>query len=125
MDAKPIKTEIDYQDALAEVEALWEAEDGTPEADRLELLVLLIENYERHHHRIDAPNPIDFLRYVMEVRRLTRKDLEPFIGTRARVAEVLNRVRPLLLTMIRQLAAGLDISPTVLIQPYELRKQAA
>jgi HTH-type transcriptional regulator/antitoxin HigA len=124
MDIKPIRTKRDHQAALAEIELLWEAKKGTPEADRLEVLSLLVEAYERRHEPIADPDPIDFLSHVMEARGLTRKDLEPYVGSRARVAEVLNRVRPLTLDMIRRLADGLGLPADVLIQPYDL-KQAA
>lgn len=124
MDIKPIRTKKDHQAALVEIERLWEAKKGTAEADRLEVLSLLVEAYERQHEPIADPEPIDFLLHVMEARGLTRKDLEPYIGSRARVAEVLNRVRPLTLDMIRRLSGGLDLPADVLIRPYEV-KQAA
>lgn len=88
------------------------------------MLTLLIEAYERKHYAIEAPDPIGFLRHIMEAHGLTRKDLEPYIGSRARVAEVLNRVRPLTLDMIRRLAAGLDLPADVLIRGYELQRAA-
>ena len=125
METRPIRTRRDHQAALKEVEKLWDAKPGTRDADRLEVLVLLIEAYEAEHVRIDDPDPIDFLHHVMESRGLTRKDLEPLIGSRARVAEVLNRTRPLTLEMIRRLAAELKIPADVLIRPYPLRKAAA
>ena len=93
-------------------------------ADRLEVLTLLIEAYEREHYPIADPDPIDFLRHVMEARELSRRDLEPFIGSRARVAEVLNRVRPLTLDMIRRLAVGLKIPVEVLVRDYKLKRAA-
>ena len=106
------------------VETLWDAREGTAEADRLEVLVLLVEAYERRHFPIEAPHPIDFLLHVMEARALTRRDLERYIGSRARVAEVLNRVRPLTLEMIRRLASGLKLPADVLIRGYGLKKAA-
>lgn len=124
MEIKPIKTEAEYRAALAEIERLFDAPDDTPEADRLEVIVLLVENYEATHYPISAPDPIDFLLYIMKSRGLVRKDLEPYIGSRGRVAEVLNRARPLSLAMIRLLAAGLKIRADLLIQPYGLRKAA-
>lgn len=125
MEIKPIHDESSYQDALAEIEALWDAPDGSPEADRLEVLALLIENYERTHYQIEAPDPVAFIEYVMENRGLTRKDLEAYIGPRGRVSDILNRVRPLSLEMIRRLSAGLDIPAEVLIRDYPLRQVAA
>jgi HTH-type transcriptional regulator / antitoxin HigA len=124
MTLRPIRTKREHQAALREIEALWEAPSGSPEADRLEVLTLLVEAYERKQYPIEAPDPIDFLLFVMEARAMTRKDLEPYIGSRARVAEVLNRVRPLTLEMIRRLASGLKLPADVLIRGYELKRAA-
>ncbi|HVS26967.1 MAG TPA: helix-turn-helix domain-containing protein [Burkholderiales bacterium] len=124
MELRLIKTKREYQAALKEVEALWDAPEGSKDADRLEVLVLLIEAYEAKHYPIPAPEPIDFLHHVMESRGLTRKDLETYIGSRARVAEVLNRVRPLSLDMVRRLSAGLKIPSDVLIRRYPLERAA-
>jgi len=117
---KPIKTEVDYAAALAEIERLFDAEPGTPDGDRLEVLVTLVEAYEARLHPIPAPDPIDYLHYFLESRGLTRRDLEPYLGSRARVSEVLNRKRPLTLAMIRRLHAGLGIPADILIQPANL-----
>jgi HTH-type transcriptional regulator/antitoxin HigA len=125
MDLKPIRDEADYRAALAEVGALWDAPDGSPDADRLEVVALLVEAYEHAHDPISAPDPIAFLEYVMESRGLSRKDLEPYIGPRGRVSDIMNRVRPLSLEMIRRLAAGLNLPAEVLIQEYPLRQSAA
>ena len=124
MELRPIRNKREHAAALKEAQALWNARPGTPQADRLLVLVLLIENYEREHFPIPAPDPIDFLLHVMEARGLTRKDLEPYIGSRARVAEVLNRVRPLTIEMIRRLCSGLGLPADVLIRDYRLRKAA-
>ena len=124
MKLRPFRTKREYQTALEEVEALWDAHPGTADADRLEVLVLLVEAYERKHFPLGAPDPIDLLLHVMDARGLTRKDLERFIGSRARVAEVLNRVRPLTLEMIRRLALGLKLPADVLIRSYEIKKAA-
>ena len=124
MKLQPIRTKSDYAAALREVERLWDAPEKSPEAEQLEVLALLIEDYERRHFPIDSPDPIDFLLNVMEWRGLSRKDLEPYIGSRARVAEVLNRVRPLTLEMIRRLASGLKLPADVLIRGYELKRAA-
>lgn len=124
MKLRPIRTKREYQAALKEVEALWDSREGTADADRLEVLVLVVEAYEQKHFPIEAPHPIDFLLHVMEARDLTRKDLERYIGSRARVAEVLNRVRPLTLEMIRRLASGLKLPADVLIRGYGLKKAA-
>ncbi|HEX9686677.1 MAG TPA: transcriptional regulator [Burkholderiales bacterium] len=124
MELRPIRSKREHQAALKEAEALWNAPEGTPEADRLEVLTLLIEAYEREHFPIEDPDPIDFLQHIMEARGLARKDLEPYIGSRARVAEVLNRVRPLTLEMIRNLSDGLELPADVLIRGYRVKRAA-
>jgi HTH-type transcriptional regulator/antitoxin HigA len=116
-DLKPIRSETDYDAALVELERLWGAPSGTPERDRLEVLATLIEAYEERHHPMDPPDPIEAILFRMEAQGLTRKDLEPFIGSRARVSEVLNRQRGLSIEMIRRLHEGLGISAEVLIRP--------
>lgn len=125
MTIKPIHTEADYQTALAQIEFLWDAAEGSEEADQLEVLSMLVEAYEKTHFPIAAPDPVEFLQYAMETRGLTRKDLEQYIGPRGRVSDILNRVRPLTLDMIRRLSSGLGLPATVLIQDYPLRKEAA
>lgn len=124
MELRPIRTRREHHAALKEAGSLWSAAEGSPAADRLEVLVLLIEAYEREHYPVPDPDPIDFLQHVMEARGLSRKDLEPLIGSRARVAEVLNRVRPLTLDMIRRLAEGLKIPADVLVHAYKLKRAA-
>jgi len=118
---RPIRNEEDYETALAEIELLWDAEPGTAEADRLEVLVTLVEAYEAVHYPIPSPDPIELILHVMEARGLTRRDLEPYLGSRARVSEVLNRRRPLSLEMIRKLQAGLGLPADVLVQPYPVQ----
>ncbi len=125
MTIRPIHTEAEYQAALAEIESLWEAADGTPDTDQLEVLSMLVENYEKTNFPIAAPDPVEFIEYIMESRGLARKDLEAFIGPRGRVSDILNRVRPLTLEMIRRLSSGLGIPAAVLIQDYPLRQKAA
>jgi HTH-type transcriptional regulator/antitoxin HigA len=118
MDIRPIKTEADYRTALAEIEQLFAAEPDTPDGDRLDLLTTLVEAYEAHLYPVAAPDPIEAIEYYLESRGLARRDLEAYIGSRARVSEVLNRKRPLTLEMIRRLHTGLGIPADVLIQPY-------
>ena len=125
MEIRPIKNEVDYQAALKEIEILFDAAPDTPEGDRLEVLTTLVEAYEERHYSIPAPDPIEAILYHMESRGLKRRDLEPYIGTRARVSEVLNRKRPLTMEMIRNLHKGLGIPAEVLIQPYDKLKDAA
>lgn len=122
MELKLIRTKKDYRAALAEVDRLWDAPAKSPAADQLDVLTLLIEQYEREHFPISDPDPIDFLGHIMEARGLTRKDLEPYIGPRGRVSDILNRIRPLTLEMIRKLADGLKLPAEVLIRPYHLRQ---
>ena len=124
MEIRPIKTEADYQAALEEIERLFDAAPDTPEGDRLEVLVTLVEAYEEKHYTIPLPDPIEAIQYYMESRGLTRRDLEAYIGSRGRVSEILNRKRPLSIEMIRRLHAGLGIPAEVLIQPYEYRRAA-
>jgi HTH-type transcriptional regulator / antitoxin HigA len=117
---QPIRNKEDYQATLTEIERLFDAPQGTPEFDRLEILVTLVEAYENKHEPILSPEPIEAIIYYMESRGLTRQDLEPAIGSRARVAEILNRKRPLTLEMIRRLHTQLGIPAQTLIQPYSL-----
>ena len=124
MELRPIRNRREHAAALKEAESLWNASKGSAGEDRLLVLALLIEAYEREHFPIPAPDPIELLFHVMAARGLSRKDLEPYIGSRARVAEVLNRVRPLSIEMIRRLCAGLGLPADVLIQGYKLRKAA-
>lgn len=118
---RPIRNEEDYETALEEIEELWGSPDGTAEADRLDVLVMLVEAYEAKHYPIPDPDPIALILHVMEARGLTRRDMEPYFGSRARVSEVLNRRRPLSLEMIRKLQRGLGLPADVLVQPYMLQ----
>lgn len=114
---KPIRSEADYDEALAEVDILWGAMAGTPEGDRLDILATLIDAYEAKIYPMDRPDPVESIRFRMEQQGLTRKDLELMIGPRNRVADVLNRKRSLSIDMIRKLHARLGISAEVLIKP--------
>ncbi len=113
---RPIKTEQDYDEAMAEIDRLWGAEPDTPEGDRLEVLLTLVEAYEERHHSIDPPDPVDAILFRLEQAGLDRKSLEPYIGRSGRVSEVLNRKRPLTLNMIRRLWQGLHIPLESLVQ---------
>jgi HTH-type transcriptional regulator/antitoxin HigA len=123
-DVKPIRTKKDYEAALAEVERLWGAKRGTPAGDRLDVIATLLEAYESEHFPIDPPDPIEAIKFRMEQRGLTRKDLEPYIGTRTRVAEVLNGKRSLSIAMIRRLHAALGIPAETLIRPSRRQRAA-
>ena len=120
MDIKPIRTQRDYKAALAEIERLFDAKPGTPDGDRLEVLATLVEAYEQQHYPMLPPDPVEAIVYFMESRGLSRKDFEPYLGSRGKVSEVLNRKRPLSIEMIRRLHDGLGIPAEVLIQPYQL-----
>jgi HTH-type transcriptional regulator/antitoxin HigA len=117
MDIKPIRTEADYTAALKEIALLMEADPalGTPEGDRLDVLVTLVQAFESRHYVIDLPDPIEAIKFRMEQQDLKPKDLEPMIGRSNRVYEILNRKRPLTMTMIRKLHTGLGISAECLI----------
>jgi len=119
MDLKPIRTKADYKAALKMITSLLDAPVGSREAGMLEVLSLLVEAYEEEHHPIDPPDPIEAIKFRMEQMGITRHDLEPYLGSRARVSEVLNRKRPLSVEMIRRLNAGLGIPAEILIQPYK------
>jgi len=109
MNIQPIKNETDYKNTLKEVEGLMIAKTNTPEGDRLDVLVTLIEDYERKNYPIDFPDPIAAIKFIMDQRGLTAKDLTPMIGRTNRVYEVLNRKRNLTLTMIKRLHKDLGI----------------
>lgn len=121
MEIKPIKTEDDYMATLSEVERLFDAAPDTPEGDRLEVLTTLLEAYEKAHYSIPAPDPVEAIKYWMESRGITRQDLEPLMGSRARVSEIFNHRRGLTLTMIRNLHDKLGIPAEALIKPTTLR----
>ncbi len=109
MDIQPIKTEQDYDLALSTIEELWEAKEGTDEGDRLDILITLVDAYEQVNHPIYPPDPVAAIEFHMDQNELTRVDLEEYIGTRARVSEVLNGKRGLSIEMIRNLPEGLGI----------------
>jgi HTH-type transcriptional regulator / antitoxin HigA len=123
-DLKPIRSKAAYEKAVAELEQLWGARLGTARGDRLDILATLIDAYERVHYPIDPPDPIEAIKFRMEQQRLTRKDLEPLIGSRTRVAEVLNRKRSLSIAMIRRLHDKLGIPAEVLIRPTRRNRAA-
>src|SRR5579859_3437391 len=116
-ELKPIRTIADYEEALTEVERLWGARSGKAEGDRLDVLATLIDAYEAENYPMDPPDPIEAIKFRMDQQGLSRKDLEPLIGTRTRVAEVMNRKRNLSIAMIRKLHETLGISLEVLTHP--------
>ncbi len=115
MIPKIIKTEAEYDRALERIDALMDSEPGTSEGDELELLVTLVELYEKVVHPIDLPDPIEAIKFRMEQAGLKQKDLIPYIGSRSKVSEVLSHQRPLSITMIRKLYEGLGIPANVLL----------
>ena len=121
---RPIRTKADHRWALKEVDRLWNANPGTPDGDRVEILVTLIEAYEDEHFPIEAPDPISAIEFMLEQKGLSRRDLEPAIGSRGRVSEVMTRKRPLTLPMVRALNKLLGIPTEVLAQPYTTRTAA-
>ena len=123
-EVKPIRTKRDYEAAMKEVEKLWGAKSGTRAGDRLDVLATLIDAYEAAHYPMDPTDPIEAIQFRMEQQGLSRRDLEPLIGTRTRVAEVLNRKRNLSIEMIRRLHERLGISAEVLIRPSRGEKAA-
>jgi HTH-type transcriptional regulator / antitoxin HigA len=123
VEVSPIRTKRDYEAALKEVERLWGAKAGTSDGDRLDVLATLVDAYEAEHYPMDPPDPVEAIKFRMEQQGLTRRDLEEIIGTRTRIAEVLNRKRGLSIAMIRRLHERLGISADVLIRPS--RKSAA
>ncbi len=124
MEIRPIRTDEEYHVALKELERFWDAEPGSNEGDYVEVLTTLVEAFEAKHHPIPAPDPIAAIEFMMEQKGLTRRELEPAIGSRGRVSEVLNRKRPLTLPMVRALSALLDIPTDVLVQPYDTQSAA-
>jgi HTH-type transcriptional regulator / antitoxin HigA len=123
-DLQPIRTNDNHQAALTEIERIFDVPQGSPEFDKLEILVTLVEAYEDKHEPILPPEPIEAILYYLESRGLTKQDLESAIGSQARVSEILNRKRPLTLEMIRKLHEQLGIPAQTLIQPYSLASSA-
>lgn len=115
MRIKPIKSERDYRQVMREIDSLMDATPNSTDGDRLDVLTTLAQAWEEKHDAIEPPDPIAAIRFAMEKHGLTRKDLEPCIGSRARVAEILNRKRPLTLAMIRRLHQSLNIPAESLI----------
>ncbi len=118
MNIKPIKTEADYQKALGRLEFIFDAKLGSKEGDELEILGILIDNYENEHFPIDLPDPVEAIKFRMEQLDYTQTDLAKIFGMKSRASEILNKKRKLSLEMIRQLHSKLNIPTEVLIQAY-------
>lgn len=125
MELHSIRNQTDYEEALQEIEALFDAEPNTPEYDRLDILSTLVDAYERVNFPIEMPDPIEAIQYYMDIRGWSRRDLESCLGSRARVSEVLSRKRLLTLGMIRKLNQELGIPAEILIQPYGSEQTSA
>jgi len=117
MDIRPINTHADYRAALEEVESLMTAQQGSPEGEKLDVMVTLLEAYERKHYPLDLPDPVETIKFEMEQKGLSIKDLEPMIGKANRVYEILNHKRSLTLRMIWRLHEQLGIPAEALIKP--------
>jgi HTH-type transcriptional regulator/antitoxin HigA len=122
MNIKPIKSELDYRQALKKLEIVFDALIGTPESDEADMLGLIIDEYEKNHYHIDAPDPIEAIKIRMEEMQLKQIDLVNEIGGKSRVSEILNRKRKLTVDMIRKLTARLNLSPGLLISDYQLTR---
>ena len=122
MNIQPIKTENDYKDALKRLEAIFDAAIGTTESDEADVLGLMIDEYERKHYPIEAPDPIEAIKIRMEEMHLKQVDLIDAIGGKSRVSEILNRKRKLTVDMIRNLNKRLNLSPGLLINDYQLTR---
>jgi HTH-type transcriptional regulator/antitoxin HigA len=118
MTLKPIKTKKDYQDALVRLERIFDAKPGSTEGDELEILGILVDNYEKVHYPIDFPDPIEAIKFRMEQLGYNQSDLATIIGLKSRASEILNKKRKLTLDMIRNLHDALNIPTEVLIQCY-------
>ncbi|WP_036155446.1 helix-turn-helix domain-containing protein [Maribacter forsetii] len=123
MKLKPIKSDIDYRNALKRLEVIFDAPINSKEGDEGEILSLLIENYENEHYKIEAPDPIEAIKIRMEELNIRQKDLVGIIGGKSRVSEILNRKKKLTVDMIRELERILHISASVLVNNYELSKK--
>lgn len=121
MNIKPVRTKKDYTAALARIEKLMDAKAGSTAGDELDVLVTLVEVYEEKHFPIDDPDPVEAIKHRMEALGMARKDLEPILGSRSRVSEILNRKRKLSIDMIRNLHEQMGIPASALIKDYEVR----
>ena len=124
VELKPIRTATGHKAALAEAAALMDAEAGTPEGDRLEVLALLIGDYEARHHRLGPPDPIEAIEFALEQKAMRQSDLAAILGSKSHTSEIMNRKRPLSLEHIRALHRALGIPLDVLVQEYPVERRA-
>ena len=122
MEIKPIKTEADYDSTMERIDAIFDAEPGTDEGDELDILTLLVEDYEKIHYPIEKPDPIEFIKYLMELRGVGQNDLALLLKSRSRASEILNRRRALTLDQIRKISDAWDVPVDSLARVYELAK---
>ena len=120
MNIKPIRTESDYRLTLDRLELIFDAEIGTPDSDEADILGLMVDEYEKKHYPIYAPDPIEAIKIRMEEMQLKQLDLVGAIGSKSRVSEILSRKRKLTVEMIRNLTQKLNLSPELLISDYQL-----
>ncbi|MGL6339552.1 MAG: helix-turn-helix domain-containing protein [Waterburya sp.] len=125
MELRPIKTKLDYQNALTEIERLFDVAPNSPECDYLDILTTLVEAYEQKHCPIEAPDAISAIFYYLETRGLSERNLEVSIGSQEQVTAILNKQQPLTLDIIRRLNQELGIPAEILIKPYSLEKTSA
>lgn len=124
IQVRPIRSEADYDAALERIDALMGAKPGSVEGDELDVLVTLVDAYEEKHFPIEAPDPVTAIQFQMEQQGLTRKDLEPMIGSRARVSEIMTGKRGLTVAMVRRVRSGLGISADLLVGTGKVRRRA-
>ena len=120
MNIRPVHNESDYKSALRRIDCLMNAEPGTPGGDELDLLTTLVEHYEQKHHQIEAPDPVEFLKNIMEFRGIGQNSLAAVLCSRSRASEILNRRRPLTLDQIRKISTAWQVPADALIREYEL-----
>lgn len=125
MELRPIKTDLDYQNALKEIERLFDVAPNSPECDYLDILTTLVETYEQKHYPIEAPDAISAIFYYLETRGLSERNLEVSIGSQEQVTAILNKQQPLTLDIIRRLNQDFGIPAEILIKPYSLEKTSA
>jgi HTH-type transcriptional regulator/antitoxin HigA len=123
MNIKPIKNKSDYQNALKRLDVLMDAKKGTLAFDELEILSILIEQYESEHFPVETPDPIEALKFYMEQNNLTNKDLEDVIGSKGRVSNILNKKRPLSINMLRAISTKFSIPAEILIKKYPIKNR--
>mgnify|MGYP006350800939 CR=1 FL=1 len=120
MKIRPIRTKADYAAAMKRIDQVFDARPGTPQGDELEVLTLLVESYERQHHPVEAPDPVEFIKNVMEFMGLGQNELAVVLNSRSRASEILSRRRPLTLWQIRKISAAWGLPADSLISEYEV-----